>query len=318
MVEGRQSRGELSTLETTRGEKWLALLLAAFLLVGALWGYARIGRLDDGGPTFAEIRARHPAEQRALLRHQHAQQELAAAQGQLMDARSQLELRREAYRTELDAGRPASAQERGYRAAQRVLGRSGARLSEASRTERRARPAAQAAERLILQQLESAGESRRLLVFLVRLGYVLAALALAYVALRWARERRPRLFPLALAAVAAAAVQVLVLAADSFEDHVELRSFGPLALSLAGSALTVATFLGLQRYVVRRLPARRVRRGQCPSCGYPARGLHCEGCGRLLTVACAECGKPRREGSRYCACCGAGSTPVSVGSGGGG
>ena len=52
---------------------------------------------------------------------------------------------------------------------------------------------------------------------------------------------------------------------------------------------------------------RRVRKGECPFCGYPVRagGTHCEGCGREVIGDCATCGNERRVGTAHCAACGA-------------
>jgi hypothetical protein len=65
--------------------------------------------------------------------------------------------------------------------------------------------------------------------------------------------------------------------------------------------------VGLERYLARRAPRRRVRRGQCPYCAYPVRdgGTHCEGCGRATVAACATCSADRRVGTAHCAACGA-------------
>jgi hypothetical protein len=89
-------------------------------------------------------------------------------------------------------------------------------------------------------------------------------------------------------------------------DYVDPLDLGILALSLFGVAVTVLAFELLQRYIDRRLPARRVRRGQCPFCGYPVRGNDaCEGCGRDVVAPCARCSAPRRVGARHCGACGA-------------
>ena len=89
-------------------------------------------------------------------------------------------------------------------------------------------------------------------------------------------------------------------------DYVSWRHLGPLVLSLVGVTLSLLAFWGLQRYLVRRIPRRRVRRNECPFCGYPVRGsgTHCEGCGRDVVAECARCAAPRRVGTAHCAVCG--------------
>jgi hypothetical protein len=70
--------------------------------------------------------------------------------------------------------------------------------------------------------------------------------------------------------------------------------------------MTLLAFVGLQRYLARRIPHRRVRKGECPFCGYPVRGNeHCESCGREVIAPCAKCNEPRRVGSLHCGACGA-------------
>jgi hypothetical protein len=81
---------------------------------------------------------------------------------------------------------------------------------------------------------------------------------------------------------------------------------GPLVLSLFGIAATLVAFWALQRYLARRLPARRAAKGECPYCGYSVRdrGPHCEGCGRTVVAPCSACTAPRRVGVVHCAACG--------------
>ena len=71
--------------------------------------------------------------------------------------------------------------------------------------------------------------------------------------------------------------------------------------------MTLAAFWWLQRYLARRLPYRRVRKRECPFCGYPAGAgsEHCEGCGRQVLASCDACDQPRRVGTLHCGACGA-------------
>ena len=108
-----------------------------------------------------------------------------------------------------------------------------------------------------------------------------------------------------LAWVGSSALVALVLAGDYVTDYVDPLELGPLVLAAAGAAMTVAAFVALQRYLARRLPIRRVRKGECPFCGYPARGTgHCEGCGREVIAECSRCTAPRRVGTLHCGACG--------------
>ena len=70
--------------------------------------------------------------------------------------------------------------------------------------------------------------------------------------------------------------------------------------------MTLLAFVGLQRYLEKRIPLRRVRKGECPFCGFPGRGgTHCEGCGRAVVAECRTCSAPRRVGAAHCGACGA-------------
>ena len=92
---------------------------------------------------------------------------------------------------------------------------------------------------------------------------------------------------------------------DYTGSFIEFDEVGPLAISIAGIALTLGAFVALQRFLAKRVPARRVRRGECSFCGFPLRGTsHCEGCGRAAIAACSNCGQERRVRTPRCGNCG--------------
>jgi len=286
-------------IEVTRGEKVLALMLAAFVFVGLIWGY---DKLDvRGGPYGLE--AVSAADQAAIDRALNAEADLGQAQATRVRALEDLELRREAYRTALDAGQPAQSLERQYREAQRSLARS-EQIEQRARA--RVRASAAAADEARRRATASSDEQRRddaQITFLLRVGYALLALGLAYALLL--ALRGSRYFTIALACVGAAAALSLTVAADYVEDYVEWQQAGPLVLSIAGIALTLAALWALQRYLQRRIPVRRVRKGECPFCGFPVRAnARCEGCGRQVLAPCSTCGEPRRVGVAHCGTCG--------------
>jgi hypothetical protein len=95
------------------------------------------------------------------------------------------------------------------------------------------------------------------------------------------------------------------MAGDYITDYVDPVALGPLVLALAGIVLTLLAFVALQRYLGRRVPIRRVRKRECPFCGFPVgENEHCEGCGRLVIAECATCAQPRRVGTLHCGACG--------------
>lgn len=299
------TRVDVEEIQTTRSEKVLALVLMVFLLIGGIWAYQRIDDevreavgVEDVVPT--------PEQQAAIDRVDRARLELERAREELRAARDNLELRREAYRTALDAGRQAPALERAYVRAQARLRRAQVAVGQARRAVAAAQPAADRAQRSISDEYDSRQDRRELITFVLRLLFVLASLAFAYWLLAALRRRGSRYFPVALAFVGYAAILAFVLAADYITDYVDPLELGPLVLSLFGVALTLVAFVVLQRYLARRLPLRRVRKRECPFCGYPVRGNErCEGCGRAVVAPCSTCGSGRRVGTLHCGACGA-------------
>ena len=304
-MSARPTRVDVEEIETTKTEKLLAVVLAVFFLIGGIWAYTEI---DDIG--WSEQRPAQtyftPAERAAVERADTAQRRLATALANEERERQELELAREAYRTALDAGRTAPTLEAAYRDAQRDYEAAQDEARRARTEVATARPAADAAyARANSEALEAARQSA-LVTFLLRLGFVLVALALGYWLLVRLRRSNSRYLPTAFAVVASAALLALVMAGDYLTDHIDVQQLGPLVLSLAGVALTLAAFWWLQGYLARRIPQRRVRKGECPFCGYPVRGgEHCEGCGRTVVGECTACHRPRRVGTFHCAQCGA-------------
>lgn len=290
---------ENDDIQTTRGEKVLAVVLTVFLLIGGIWAYTKL-EIHHGyvSPSYTA------AERTAISTYEAAQQRSFAAHSAVSEAQSRLELSREAYRTALEAHQPSAALGRRYHAdSARFAGAQAAERS-ADAAVRRAAPAARAA-----QDRESAAASARSnhdarKTFILRLAFLLALLAVAFFV--FTRLRTSRYLPVASALLAAVTILAFVMAIDYVTDYVGWRDVGPLVLSLVGVTLSLLAFWGLQRYLVRRIPRRRVRRNECPFCGYPVHGsgTHCEGCGRDTVAECAKCAAPRRVGTAHCAACG--------------
>jgi hypothetical protein len=305
------------------------VVLSAFMLIGGLWAYHNVD--DIGRPTEGPVRV--SATQRAAVeRHNAARRDLRDAERSHVSALQNLELQREAYRTALEAGgtvpAPAPAPlrapgtapgapptpggqsladlEAAYRQAQ-------ARLRDASQAVVQARarvqataPAARKAQRQSFSEARDDQRSHDRQTFLLRLAIVLAGLGVSYRSLTRLRRGRSRYVLIPMAGIGASAVLALYLAGDYLTDYLEVTDLGLLVLSLAGIALTVAALVALQRYLARRLPLRRVRRRECPFCGFPVRtDAHCEGCGRRVVGECASCHQPRRVGAEHCGACGA-------------
>jgi hypothetical protein len=294
---------DVEQLETTKSEKFLAVVLAAFLLMGGIWTYVTT---DDWVREAISVEvAPSPAEQAAIARLRTAQGRVQSSIQAREEARLDLELRREAYRTALDARKPAGALERAYKNAQAVFERTGRDLRQAERDVVGARTAAETAERRVSAEIERREDRRALFAFLLRFGLVAGLVVAGYPLLGRVRRRGSRLLPLAFSFVGFSAVLALVFAADYIADYADPLDLGPFILSLVGIVATLLAFVGLQRYLARRTPYRRVRKGECPFCGYPVRGsVHCEGCGRQISAICAHCSAPRRVGTLRCGACG--------------
>ena len=295
---------DVEEIQTTKSEKLLAVVLAIFLLIGAIWTYQK---LDDWvaesvAPVHVEL---SPADEAAIARSTTANQALAAAQTHALEAQSNLELKREAYRTALDAGQPAKDLKREYDAAQAELAQAQDEASAAQADVEASRPAAAVAYQHQQKQLQTKTDRHELIAFLLRLGLVVGLLGFGYWLMGRLRRTRSRYFPVALAVVGAAGLLAVVMAGDYVTDYVDPVALGPLVLAVAGVGLTLAAFAALQRYLARRVPLRRVRKHECPFCGFPTGATeHCEGCGRQVVAECTTCAQPRRVGTLHCGACG--------------
>jgi lipopolysaccharide export LptBFGC system permease protein LptF len=298
------TRFDIEEIQANKTEKFLAVVLAVFCLIGGVWTYQKIDdkvaeRVNVDAPVSA-------ADEAAISRRDAAQGRLFQARDRADAARRNLVFRREEYRTALDAGRNAPRLEQLYRQSQARLAAAELEARTAEREVERASPAAAAAEKRRAAEFERRQDRRELYTFLLRLGFVLALLAAAFPLVLVLHRRRSRYVPLALGFAGFVTALSFVLAGDYLTDYIDPLDLGILALSLFGVAMTVLAFALLQRYLDRRLPARRVRKGQCPFCGYPVRGNDsCEGCGRDVVAPCARCEQPRRVGTMHCGACGA-------------
>lgn len=295
-------RADVEDIQTTRTEKLLAVLLTAFLLLGGIWTYQKI---DDVVRRHVEVPA-FGAAGPASARLQQAQLRASEASGRRQRALENLELQREAYRTALEAHRPAGALRKRYDAAQAELAAADREVKAAQRAANQVRGAATAEQRSLSKRIERAYHRQQRDSFLARLSLIAFWIAGAFALLISGRRRASRWFPLAGSVVAAATIMSFVLAADYLTDYLEPFDWGVAGIAALGIVATLLVYWGLQRYLIRRLPQRRVKRRQCPFCGYPVgAGVHCEACGREVVAPCTQCESPRRVGTAYCGVCGA-------------
>ena len=294
-------RPDVDDIQTTRTEKLLAGVLAAFLLLFAIWTYQRV---DDVVRQHVSVPAYGTGP--ATLRLDRASAELQRAQSRRSAALENLELRREAYRTALEADKPAGTLERRYTAAQARLRAADTARAEAARDVQAARPAAAREQRTLGDRISDALQRQTRWSFFLRL--LLAALYIvgSYALLAGMRRRNSRWFPLAGSAVVAATIFAFVFACDYLTDYVDPLEWGVAAIAAIGILATLLLYWSVERYLLRRIPQRRVKRRQCPFCGYPVgANTHCEGCGREIVAPCTSCESPRRVGTAHCGVCGA-------------
>ena len=296
-------RADVEELQTTRTEKLLAVVLTVFLLLGGIWTYTRI---DDVVRHHVRVPTQTLAQDPAIVREQAATQRLFRAESRSRQALQDLEVSREAYRTALEAHKPTKRLERAYSAATLEYAAGRRELNRARAAQASAAPAAQAARERAEEKVGAALQRQARDSFLARLAFVLLSIGFAYWLLANLRRRYTRWFPLAGSVVAFATILALVLTSDYVTDYVNPFEWGIALLALIGITATLLAYLALQRYLLRRIPQRRVRRRQCPFCGYPTgTNTHCEGCGREIIAPCANCTAPRRVGTAHCGTCGA-------------
>jgi hypothetical protein len=311
------TRTEPDQVEITRSEKALAVVLAVFILIGGIWAYFKLDEVNQ--PVSGTERLQRyggfgsAAERAAIRRDNIAASQARRAERAVVKAREDLELKREAFRTALDAGTSSSAlsseygeARRDYAAARRDAREADLRVAETSGPARIVERKLLLAQREAARQFNDERRSHDRLVFGLRFALVLLMLGAGYGLLSRMRGRRSRYLPVALAEIGAAAALALVMAVDYTTDYLEVDDLGLLALSLAGAAMTLTAFVALQRYIAKRIPLRRVRRRECPFCGFPVHdNASCEGCGRRVVGECSTCHRPRRVGTEYCGACGA-------------
>ena len=297
------SNVDIEQLQTTKSEKLLSAVLTVFLLIGGVWSYQEI---DDKVRRDLPLRNPTAAERAVLEARGDAQTRLFRAQGRVRQERSNLELRREAYRTALDADEPAAALRARYLRANAAFERAVAEREAAQRALSRAQGPARTVDARLAADQDDRRRQQELVIFAIRLAAAIVFLIVAYWLLARLRERESRYLPAAGAGVAFATIFAFVVAVDYLTDYFDPFDMGLLFLSLLGVLTTLAAFWVLQRYLRRRLPLRRVRRSECPYCGFPVReNERCEGCGREVIGSCARCQAPRRVGTPFCGACGA-------------
>lgn len=292
------TRVDAEELQSTRSERVLAVVLTIFLLVGTIWFYVKAADWIDDSP--------HPttSQQRVLDARDTAWEQESEAATSLDSAHTTFDVAKANVDVATQGGGATPALTAAYTKAQAALTLAQAAHDQAQAAANAADKAASRVEHEVDEQHRSSGRAWALA--LLRLGFIVGWLAGSLALLSRLRKTRPRYLPLGFAAVITGSILALVFAIDYITDYIDPLELGPIVLSAIGVAATLAAFVALQRWLASRIPGRRVRKGECPYCGYPLHtgGSHCEGCGRETIAACATCHADRRVGSQHCVACG--------------
>lgn len=298
------TRVDIEEIESTRSEKFLAVVLMAFLLIGTVWFYAKVPDWTGAHPNYEQTPAQIQLEKQredADARNQQDHDRLVRAQSDVAIAKDQFDIA-------VAKGRDSTAAETAYAQAQTALRAAQAAAASSDTEVRELSRKSLAADRTAAR---GPSDAKLWLVAGIRLAFIVGWLLASLRLLSELRRRQSRLLPLGFAAIGAGVITAVVFGVDYITDYIDPMDLGPIVLSAIGALATVAAFVGLQRYLAGRIPGRRVRRGECPFCGFPVREDallagrdHCEGCGRDVVARCASCAAPRRVGTPHCATCG--------------
>jgi hypothetical protein len=302
------TRLDTDEIESTRTEKFLAVILTVFLLVGGIWMYLKIGDWVESDDPYSTMT---PQQHAIVKAADDASTAADKAMRQQDVATTALDKARADYEVALQAGDPVAELKRDYQVAQKQYDVAAATASSAQARSERAQDAASKVYDDINKSADRIHDTRGWITAGLRLLLVGGWIAASFGFVRRLRQRESRYLPLGFATIAAGAILSIVLAADYVFDYINPLDLGPIVIAAFGALVTVLTFVAVQRRLVARIPGRRTRKGECPFCGYPVRdhtldrGPHCEGCGREVIAACASCDEPRRVGTPHCASCGA-------------
>lgn len=296
------TRVETEDIEPTRSEKLLAVVLVVFLLIGTTWTYAKVADWVGANPSTVYS----AAEERALDRAEQADNASFEAVENRDEAREEVELARDRVSLAVEQGRRTQRLEAELERAEQTYAAARKEVESTAAAAKQAREKADAAESSYTERTEGKN-ARYWWAAAVRLALVLLLLGASLRLVTVQRARASRYLTVGLSTVAAATLTATWFAIDYVIDYIDVVELGPIVLSIAGVAATLVAFIALQRYLARRVPRSRVRKGECPFCGFPVRGdgPHCEGCGRDVVATCTTCSTTRRVGSPHCATCGA-------------
>ncbi|NPV29571.1 MAG: hypothetical protein HPY58_07940 [Firmicutes bacterium] len=317
-MSGEENHGER---EATRAEKILAFALAIFLLIGGVRIAIAVDRMFPR-PDYMKIRQEFLPEsteqELSLLRQK--EEELAGAVQMSREAeikaRLDYETAREEYRTLLDRGVDDPQKREAWEKARKAYDEARDRREEAEATlnnfqKKILEPKQKAyvrAERSFQEKLERLNRMRDLKSGGFSLAYALLAFALTF----WifnlfrANPRLARYAVIGTSFLGFGALQTLVIffkIAYPFLHNVIPVEW---AISLGGSIICIAALVYLKNkfFSGEAVSRRRLWRGLCPACGFPAPGAFCTWCGAAQLLKCPQCGEETNRHLPHCRGCG--------------
>ncbi len=298
------TRVETEDISSTKSEKFLAVVLAAFVLIGSGWLYWKA--YDWVGPESAYSYTQE--QQKIIDTADRAHENFYPIEAQLEEDRLNLGQARSDLNLAVDRGEDTKQLEQEYRDAQATLAKTQAEYAVAKEK----RDVAEAAAQKVRDDQEQAAKDaetswRHWLVAGLRLLFIAGMLIGSLLWTQKLRMRESRYVPIGFAVTASATILSFVFIVDYITDYIDILELGPIVLSALGIAATIGAFALLQKYLAKRTTRIRVRKRECPFCAFPVRHdqAHCEGCGRGVSAECSSCHESRRVGTPHCANCGA-------------
>ena len=187
------ARVDIEEIQSTRSEKFLAIILTSFLLMGSVWIYVKVDAWVPGGMNSAPSVAQQHAMDRSAAASRAAEQ----AAGARETAASTLDLAKNDFDIAAAKGGSTDAAERRYRAAADRFAQAEQRASAAAERASGARAQMGAYDRA--RQRESHAR-HDWMVAGVRLAFIVTWLLASLRIVRRLRERSSRFQPLGFAA----------------------------------------------------------------------------------------------------------------------
>jgi len=302
-------------IETTRGEKILALAMVIFLLIGGINVLNELKGIPDRPQmdTYYEeygIFKLEAEEDNIAAELKTASKALENANAEFSRAKENYLFKREEYRVILDKGEKDEVKKREHEEARERYEKSQVRLDAAQavcdeikvRLEQK-REEVSNARKLASDEYKRDYQIYRLKVLGIRLAFVLPLLAVAIVMFLKAKKTRSKYIIHANAFMAFASLLLMYMIIENVWKVVHIIGISVLGAVACGVSLA---YLKKQFFSFERISMSRLKENKCPWCGFPIRYEmpYCQNCGKKLAEKCPECGKMRPILARFCPNCG--------------